>query len=104
MNCCPLTVRKAWLHPEREDATQQWCSWLHEKKKEDEETGRDEEHRKLVTRMISSPESGAGFLHILTKPTTWRGCLQVLEDWEEGAKSMRRCERKEERVGEVLAV
>ena len=41
---------------------QRWYSWLHGKKKV-EETRREEEHEKLVDRMISSAEGGAGFLH-----------------------------------------
>ena len=28
----PADCNKAWIHPEREDAVQQWYSWLHEMK------------------------------------------------------------------------
>ena len=63
----------------------------------------EEEHQKLSSRLISSAEGGAGFLHKIPKPTAWRDGLQVLKELEEGAKPLNRGEKKE-RVGEALAV
>ena len=44
------------------------------------------EHQKLVSRMIRSADGGAGLLRQITKPTAWRGGVQILK--EEG----RRCQ------------
>ena len=49
---------------------------------------------KLVSRMIASAEGGACLLHSITKPTAWRGGVQVLEEVERDAKPLQRCEEK----------
>ena len=48
---------KAWLHPEWKDIVQQWYHWLHK----DEEKRREEEHQKLVSRILTSAEGGGRF-------------------------------------------
>ena len=80
---CGLISMEAWLHPEWEDAVQQWYNWRRGKDEKDEEKWREEEHQKFVSPTISSAEGGAGFLHRITKPTAWRGGLQVFQDLEE---------------------
>ena len=83
---CGLILMEAWLHPEWEDAVQQWYNWRRGKDEKDEEKWREEEHQKFVSPTISSAEGGeggAGFLHRITKPTAWRGGLQVFQDLEE---------------------
>ena len=52
------------------------------------------EHQKLVSRMITSADVGTGLLHKITKPTVWRGGLQILMEEEEDAKPLARCEEK----------
>ena len=47
-------------------------------------------------RMMSSAEGGASFLHLSTKPASWRGGLQVLEDLEVDVKVMGTCDEKRE--------
>ena len=42
------------------------------------------EHQKLLSRMMSSAEGGAGFLHRVTKPAARRGGLQTLEGFVGG--------------------
>ena len=54
----------------------------------------EEEHRKLVSRMIASAEGGAGSLHKITKPTAWRGGVPMLEEVEIDVKPLTRCEEK----------
>ena len=51
---------------------QRWYYWLQEMKNRYEEKRKEEEHHKLVGRMIASAEGGAGLLHKITKPTAWR--------------------------------
>ena len=65
---------------------------MHEVKKKDEENRREEEHQRPASRILSSADGGEGFLHRITKPAAWRGGLLVLEDLEEDAGPMRRCE------------
>ena len=48
---------KAWLHPEWKDTVQQWYHSLHK----DEEKRREEEHQKLVSRILTSAEGGGRF-------------------------------------------
>ena len=45
-------------------------------------TSRGYEHQKLVGRMVTRAEGGAGFLHRITKPAARRGGLHVLEELE----------------------
>ena len=44
--------------------------------------------------MIRSAQGGTGLLHKITKPTGWRGGVQVLEEVEEDVKPLARCEEK----------
>ena len=44
--------------------------------------------------MIKSAEGSAGLLHNITKPTIWRGGVQILKKEEENAKLLERCEAK----------
>ena len=44
--------------------------------------------------MIKSAEGGAGQLHKITKPTMWRGRVQILKKEEEDARLLNRCEAK----------
>ena len=89
-------IAKTWLHPEWEDTLQGWYSWLQEMKKDEEM--KEEEHQKLVSRMIARAEGG--LLHKVTKPTAWIGGGQVLEEGEslavqhEGARSEGHAQRK----------
>ena len=53
------------------------------------------EHKKLVSRMIASADGGKGLSHKITKPTAWRGGVQILKGEEEDAKPSARCEEKE---------
>ena len=43
--------------------------------------------------MIKSAEGSAGLLHKITKPTMWRGGVQILKE-EEDARLLDRCEAK----------
>ena len=85
--------KKAWLRPAL-DTEQQWHSWLHEMKKMDEEKRTEEEHPKLVSQMIANAEGGASLLHRITKPTVWRGGVQVLEEEERDVRPLNRCKEK----------
>ena len=53
-----------------------------------------EEHPKLVSFIVVGAEREAGLLHKITKPTAWRGGVQVLEEEEE--KDVRTCNRRKE--------
>ena len=59
--------------------------------------GRDEEkdelHQRNVVQMFKSADGSAGLLHKITKPTAWRGGVQILKE-EEDARPMDRCEAK----------
>ena len=48
----------------------------------------------MVSRMISSAGGRTDFLHKITKPTAWRGGVQILKEEEEDAKLLSRCEEK----------
>ena len=61
------------------------------KDKDEEMEKEEEEHQKLVSRMIASAE-GAGRLHKSTKPTVWRGGVQMLEGLERDATTLKICE------------
>ena len=51
-------------------------------------------HQRKVEKMIKSAEGSAGLLHKITKPTMWRGGLQILKEEEEDARLLDRCEAK----------
>ena len=85
---------EAWLNQEWKETMQRWQEWLREMKKKDEEKTKEEEHRKFVRRMIASAEGGAGWLHRITKPTVWRGGIQILSEEEEENRPMERREEK----------
>ena len=60
-------------------------------KKEDEKENMEEMHQRKVKQMIK----GAGLLHTISKPTTWRGGgTQIWKKEEEDARLMDRCEAK----------
>ena len=63
-------------------------------KKKDGEKRKEEEHQKLVSRVIARAGGGAGLLHKFSNPTAWRGGVQLLEEVERDAKPMKRCEEK----------
>ena len=44
--------------------------------------------------MIKSAEGSAGLFHKITKPTMWRGGVQILKKEEEDARLLDRCEAK----------
>ena len=46
----------------------------------------EEEHQRKVSQMIKSAEGSAGLLLKITKPTAWRGGVQILAKEEEDAK------------------
>ena len=53
------------------------------------------EHQKLVCRTIASAKKRAASpLQNISKPTAWRGGVQVLEEVERDAKPSKRCEEK----------
>ena len=66
-------------------------------KKKDEKEKMDEMRQRKVEKMIKSAEGCAGLLHKITKPTMWRGGMQILKKEEEDARLLDRCEaqRKE---------
>ena len=47
------------------------------------------EHQKLASRMIASDDGGTGLLHKMTKPTAWRGGVQILKEEEEDVNRSR---------------
>ena len=65
-------------------------------KKKDEKAKMEEMHQRKVEKMIKSAEGSAGLLHKITKPTMWRGGVQILkkEEEEEVARLSDRCEAK----------
>ena len=76
-----------------EDTMQKWYEWLGYMKKKDEKGIMEEMHQQKVVQMMKSAEGSAGLLH-KTKPTMWRGGVQILEKEEEGARLLDRCEAK----------
>ena len=72
----------------------QWYILLHELKKMDEEKLMEVEHQKLVCRMIRDAEGGTGLFHKITKSAAWRGGVSILEEEQEDAKLLARCEEK----------
>ena len=59
--------KRAWLHPEWADTMQEWYKWLHEERRRTRKKRREKQRKKLVPRMTSGGERGAGFLHKLTQ-------------------------------------
>ena len=51
-----------WSRPQQDNTIQSWFDWLLEKKK-DEKKRMEEEHQKLVGRMISGAEGRGDFFH-----------------------------------------
>ena len=86
---------KAWTHTGWEDTMQKWYEWLEYMKKEDGKENVEEMHQRQEY-MIQSAEGSAGLLHIITKPTMWRGGVQILKEEEEDARLLDRCEAKRE--------
>ena len=62
-----------------------WQQLLYEMKKKYEEK-RKVLHQQLVSRMIKSADRRTGLLRKITKPTTWRGGVQILKEEEEKKK------------------
>ena len=54
----------------------------------------EEMHQRKVENMIKGPEGSAGLLQKITKPTMWRGGVQILEKEEGDARLLDRCEAK----------
>ena len=50
--------------------------------------------KKLVSRVIKSADGGTGLLSNITKPTAWRGGVQIVKEDEEDATPLARCEEK----------
>ena len=82
---------KAWTHTGWEGTMQKWYEWLKYLKKKDEKEEMEEMHQRKVEKMI--------ILHKITKPTVWRGGVQILkEEEEEDAKLSDRCEAKRQEL------
>ena len=69
-------------------------NWFEEMKKKDEKEKMEEMHQHRVAHMIKSAEGSAGLLHKISKPTAWRGGVQILENEEEDARLVDRCAAK----------
>ena len=54
----------------------------------------EEMHQRMVEKMIKSAEGSAGLIRKITKPTMWRGGVQILKNEEEDARLLDRCEAK----------
>ena len=65
---------------------QKWYEWLEDMKKKDEKENMEEMHQRKAEKMIKSAEGSAGLLHKITKPTVWRGGVQILKEEEEDAR------------------
>ena len=63
-------------------------------KKKDEKEKVEEMHQRKVEKIIKSAEVSAGLLHKITKPTMWRGGVQILEKEEEDVRLLDHCEAK----------
>ena len=61
-------------------------------------------HQRKVEKMIKSAEGSAGLLHKITKPTMWRGGVQIFEKKEEDARVLDRFEAKQKRMVETLTM
>ena len=71
---------------------QKWCEWL-EYMKKDEKEKMKEMHERKVEKMIKSADGSAQVLHKITKPTMWRGGVQILTEAED-ARLLDLCEAK----------
>ena len=92
---------KAWTHAGWEDPMQNGVNgW----KKKDENEKMEVMHQRKVEKMIKSAEGSAGLLHKITKPTIWRGGVQILKKEEEDARLLDRCAAKRKRMGKELAM
>ena len=60
---------------------------------EDEKEKMEEMHQRKVEKKESA-EGSAGLLHQITKPTMWRGGVQILKKEEEDARLLDRCKAK----------
>ena len=83
---------KAWTRAGWEDTMQKWYGWLENMKRKDEKENMEEMHQRKVEKMIKSAEGSAGLLHKITKPTMWRGGVQILKEEEKDARLLHRCE------------
>ena len=61
-------------------------------------------HQLKVSQMIKSANVSAALLHKITKPTAWRGGVQILNKEEEDARPTDRCQEKEKIMGMALAM
>ena len=84
---------KAWVHTGWEDTMQKWYERLEHMKKKDEKEKWRRMHQRKVEKMIESAEGSVGLLHKITKPTMWRGGVQILKKSED-ARLLDRCEAK----------
>ena len=71
-----MRVKKSVVHPELDDTVQRWYNWQHEMKKRDEDKRKEEEHQKLVSRMITGAETQRRtFFTVLIFDTSAFPCL-----------------------------
>ena len=59
----------------------------------------EEEHQKKISQMIRSANERTRLLHNVTKPTAWRGGVQILKEKEEDAKPLVRGGKSGQRIG-----
>ena len=97
------TCECAGLNRDWDGTAQSLQEWLYEMKKNDEGQ-KEEEHQKLVRRMIASAEGGAGWLHRISKPTVWREGIQILREEEDNNRPMERSEEKKKELDKAPAV
>ena len=67
-----------------------WEEWLSEDHKKEKRQQLKASHGKLVEKVVISGEGGAGFFHMVTQPTLWRGGIQILEEVFDGADPLRK--------------
>ena len=90
MSCWLQRVRKhgfrrTWKTPSRNGTTPS---------RKNEIRKLEELHQRKVSQMVKSADGSAGLLYRTTKPTAWRGDVQILKEEEDDAKLMNRCEEK----------
>ena len=56
-----------------------WEEWLSEDHKKEKRQQLKASHDKFVEKVVINGGGGAGFKHMVTQPTLWRGGIQVLE-------------------------
>ena len=95
---------KAWPRIGWGDIMQKWYECLCDVKEKDEAKKMDEEHQEKISQMIKSTHGSAALLHKITKPTAWRGGVQILMKEEEDAKPMdaKRREKSGQSIGGVM--